>query len=202
MSTNQAKPRVKIRVDLAVPSHPDWVQVIVDNFDEFLQDHANCERKAVAQAMGLAMRYPERREMIPHLIRLAQEELEHFAEVYALMEARGLPLVKEIKDPYVNGLLKECRSGQEDYFLDRMLISSIIEARGAERFAIVAQALSDPELKDFYHRLYVAERKHGHLFANQMLHYFSEDEIRTRLKELLIAEGELIQRLEWRPSLH
>lgn len=202
MSQHRAKPRVRIEVELAVPSHPDWVQVIVDNFDAFLQDHANCERKAVAQAMGLAMRYPERRELIPHLIRLAQEELEHFAEVYALMEARDLPLVKEIKDPYVNGLLTHCRTGQDDYFLDRMLISSIIEARGAERFAIVAEALTDPELKDFYHRLYVAERKHGHLFVNQMLHYYSEAEIRTRLAELLRLEGELIQRLEWRPSLH
>lgn len=202
MSTSKSSTRVKIDVELAVPSHPDWVQVIVDNFDEFLQDHANCERKAVAQAMGLAMRYPERRELIPHLIRLAQEELEHFAEVYALMEARGLPLVKEIKDPYVNGLLEHCRSGHDERFLDRMLISSIIEARGAERFAIVAEALSEPELKAFYHRLYVAERKHGHLFVNQMLHYFSEEEIRTRLQELLTAEGELIQRLEWRPSLH
>ncbi len=202
MSKSETAKRVKIKVELSVPSHPDWVQVILDNFDEFLQDHANCERKAVAQAMGLAMRYPERRELIPHLIRLAKEELEHFEEVYELMQARDLPLVKEIKDPYVNGLLEHCRSGHDDRFLDRMLISSIIEARGAERFGIVAEALSDPELKAFYHRLWAAEMKHGHLFANQMLHYFSEDVIRTRLQELLDLEGELIQRLEWRPSLH
>ncbi|HEY9843792.1 MAG TPA: tRNA-(ms[2]io[6]A)-hydroxylase [Candidatus Obscuribacterales bacterium] len=202
MNSPKSDTRVKIDVELAVPSHPDWVQVIVDNFDEFLQDHANCERKAVAQAMGLAMRHPERLELIPHLIRLAQEELEHFAEVYALMEARGLPLVREIKDPYVNGLLEHCRTHPEERFLDRMLISSIIEARGAERFALVADALTDPELKAFYRRLWAAERKHGHLFVNQMLHYFSEEVIRARLNELLIAEGELIQRLEWRPSLH
>lgn len=202
MSQSETSKRVKIDVELAVPSHPDWVNVIIDNFDEFLQDHANCERKAVSQAMGLAMRNPERTELIPHLIRLAKEELEHFEEVYALMEARGLQLVKEIKDPYVNGLLEHVRTHPEERFLDRMLISSIIEARGAERFALVADALTDPELKAFYRRLWVAERKHGHLFVNQMLHYFPEDVIRARLNELLIAEGDLIQQLEWRPSLH
>lgn len=192
----------KVEVHLSVATDPDWVQVIIDNFDEFLQDHANCERKAVAQAMGLAMRNPERLELIPHLIRLAQEELAHFAEVYELMEARGLPLVKEIKDPYVNGLLEFCRSQPEERFLDRMLISSIIEARGAERFGIVADALTDPDLKAFYRRLWADEKKHGHLFATQMLHYFPKAVIQARLDELLAAEGELIGRLEWRPSLH
>lgn len=192
----------KIDFDLAVATDSNWVQVILDNFDAFLQDHANCERKASALALSLAMKYSDRKALIPHLIRLAQEELEHFAEVYQLMEKRGVELGQEIKDPYVNALLAHCRPEPEERFLDRMLISSIIEARGAERFGLIAEALTDSELKPFYKRLWAAEKKHGHLFANQMLHYFDESEIRARLQTLLVAEGEIIQKLEWRPSLH
>ncbi len=192
----------RIEVNLKSATHPEWVNVILDNFDAFMQDHANCERKASALALSMVMKYPDRKKMIPHLIRLAQEELDHFAEVYALMEARNLPMGREEKDPYVNQLLSHCRSQPEERFLDRMLISSIIEARGAERFGIIADALSDPDLKRFYKELWAAEMKHGHLFANLASHYFSETEIYERLDPLLAAEAEIIAALPWRASLH
>lgn len=192
----------KIEFELKCPTDPKWVQVILDDFDTFLQDHANCERKASALALSLMMKYANRREIIPHMIRLSQEELQHFKEVYELMEARNLPLGKEIKDPYVNQLLAECRSEPEARFLDRMLIASIIEARGAERFGLVAEALPEGALKDFYRRLWAAEKKHGHLFANLMLHYLPAPEIQERLEALLEAEAQIIPTLEWRPSLH
>lgn len=192
----------KIVVELQAATDPDWVQVILKNFAEFMQDHANCERKASALALSLVMKYPDRKALIPHLIRLAQEELEHFQEVYTLMAGRDIPIGKEIKDPYVNQLLSHCRPAPEERFLDRMLIASIIEARGAERFGIIAEALEEPELKAFYKRLWAAEMKHGHLFANLMLHYFTEAEIYARLQPLLQAEAAILQSLEWRPSLH
>ena len=192
----------KIEFQLKSKTDPDWVQVVLDGFDEFIQDHANCERKASALALSLVMKYPDRKKMIPHLIRLAQEELEHFAEVYEMMEERGLGMGKEIKDPYVNALLKHKRSTVEEAFLDIMLISSIIEARGAERFGIIAEALEDEKLKAFYKRLWAAELKHGHLFANLAGYYFPRDVIENRLDTLLEAEAEIIANLEWRPSLH
>lgn len=192
----------KIDFELKTATPPGWVQVILADFDAFLQDHANCERKASALALSLAMKYADRRVLIPHMIRLAQEELEHFRQVYQLLEARNLPLGKEIKDPYVNGLMAHCRPEPEPRFLDRMLVSSIVEARGAERFGLVANALEEPELKAFYKRLWAAELKHGHLFVNLMPHYFAEDVIRTRLETLLEAEAEVVSGLEWRPSLH
>lgn len=192
----------KIDFELHCATHPDWVKVVLADFDAFMQDHANCERKASALALSLMMKYADRKVIIPHMIRLAQEELEHFAEVYEMMEARQIPLGKEIKDPYVNRLLEHSRSDAEARFLDRMLISSIIEARGAERFGIIAEALTEPELKAFYKRLWAAEKKHGHLFANLMLYYFEQPVIEKRLHQLLDAEAEIIPTLEWRPSLH
>ncbi len=196
------KQNEKIDFELKCATDPGWAQVIADNFEPFLQDHANCERKASALAMSLLMKYADRPEIIPHMIRLAQEELEHFRQVYALMETRGIPIGKEIKDPYVNQLLDACRTSPEERFLDRMLISSVIEARGAERFNLVAEALSEPELKAFYKRLWASELKHGHLFVNLLLHYFPRPVIEARLDELLAYEAEIIPRLEWRPSLH
>lgn len=193
---------IKIEFELKCQTDPGWVQVILADFDSFMQDHANCERKASALALSLVMKYPDRKVLIPHLIRLAQEELEHFAEVYQLMEQRGLSMGKEIKDPYVNRLLSYCRSESEARFLDRMLISSIIEARGAERFGLIADALTEPGLKAFYKRLWAAELKHGHLFANLTQHYFSPAEINERLDFLLAREAEIIPQLEWRASLH
>ncbi|MDH3316704.1 MAG: tRNA-(ms[2]io[6]A)-hydroxylase [Gammaproteobacteria bacterium] len=189
-------------VDLLVATDPDWVNVILENFDEFLQDHANCERKASALAMSLVVKHPDRKLIISQLIDLAVEELEHFGQVYAVMQKRGVPLAKDIQDPYVNALMALMRHGREDRFLDRMLVSSIVECRGAERFGIIADALGDPELKSFYTTLYKAERKHGHQFVDMVLKYFDSETVYQRLEILMAQEAKIIKKLEWRASLH
>lgn len=189
-------------IDLAVDTDPAWVEVILSNFDAFVQDHANCERKASALAMSLVVKHPDRTRIIPSLIALAQEELQHFREVYELMVQRGLALVKDEPDPYVNALLTLMRHGRDDRFLDRMLISSLVECRGAERFGLIAEALEDAELKAFYHRLWRAETKHGHQFVDMVLNYFEADTVYARLAELVGREAKIIESLPWRPSLH
>ena len=192
----------KKSIDLAVATDPNWVQVILDNFDEFLADHANCERKASALAMSMVVKYPDRERIIPDLITLAQEELTHFAQVYDLMRQRGLCLVKDEPDPYVNELIALMRNGRNERFIDRMLISSVIECRGAERFRIISQALTDPRLKTFYRDLWAAEAKHGHQFVDMLLQYEDAQRVYRRLEELTVSEGQIIARLEWRASLH
>lgn len=189
-------------VDLLVATDPDWVNVILENFDEFLQDHANCERKASALAMSLVVKHPDRKLIISQLIDLAVEELEHFGQVYAVMQKRGVPLAKDIQDPYVNALMALMRHGREERFLDRMLVSSIVECRGAERFGIIAESLEDPELKSFYTTLYKAERKHGHQFVDMVLKYFDSETVYQRLEILMAQEAKIIKKLEWRASLH
>ncbi len=192
----------KKSIDLVVATDPAWVQVIVQNFDEFLQDHANCERKASALAMSLVVKYPDRERIIPELINLAQEELEHFRQVFALMQTRGLALVKDSPDPYVNGLIAFMRHGREERFLDRMLISSLVECRGAERFRLISEAMEEPELKRFYRDLWAGEAKHGHQFVDWVLRYVDARTVYDRLGELAQHEAELIRTLPWRPSLH
>ena len=192
----------KKSIDLKVATPPEWVEVILGNFDEFLCDHANCERKASALAMSLVVKYADREHIIANLIALAQEELEHFRQCYELMARRGLTLIKDTQDPYVNRLLQTMRDGREQRFVDRMLISSVIECRGAERFKLISQALDEPELKHFYRDLWAAEAKHGHQFVDLLLRYVPEDAVYERLHELMDHEAEIIQSLEWRPSLH
>jgi tRNA-(ms[2]io[6]A)-hydroxylase len=192
----------KKSVDLIIATDPEWVRVIVENFDVFLQDHANCERKASALAMSMVMKYPDRTKIVPRLIALAREELEHFEQVYRIMQSRGLPLQKDAPDPYVNRLLLHCRHGRDERFLDRLLISSLVECRGAERFKLIFEALPDSELKHFYRDLAGSEAKHGHQFAEMALEYFDEPAVYVRLAELAALESEIVATLERRPSLH
>ncbi|MGF1612486.1 MAG: tRNA-(ms[2]io[6]A)-hydroxylase [Gammaproteobacteria bacterium] len=189
-------------IDLLFTTGPAWVDVITAQFDEFLRDHANCERKASALALSMVVKYPDRIRIIPQLISIAQEELAHFASVYALMAARELTILADSQDPYVQQLVAALRHGREERFLDRMLISSLIECRGAERFRLISQALEDPELKRFYRDLAASEAKHGHLFVDLALNYFPPKEVYPRLTELAVHEAQVIQRLPWRAALH
>ena len=59
---------MKLNLEVAVPSSPEWTNCVLNNFDEFLIDHADCERKASSMAMSFVAKYPDRVEIIPELI--------------------------------------------------------------------------------------------------------------------------------------
>ncbi len=195
---------MKYSLELATATHPDWVRTVLSDFPAFLQDHADCERKASAMAMSFVAKYPDRIEIIPELIETAIEELGHFQQVYAHLVKRGIRLAKEMsEDPYIKALLELCRTDPVNRFLDRLLLASIIECRGAERFRLVWAALGhDAELKEFYHQLWVSEAKHGNIFVKMALNYFAKDRVYSRLQELNGAEGRIMQALESRAALH
>jgi tRNA-(ms[2]io[6]A)-hydroxylase len=195
---------MKYSLDLVAKSPPEWVQAVLADFPAFLQDHADCERKASAMAMSFVAKYPDRSEIIPELIETGIEELQHFQQVYAHMQKRGIPLAKEFsEDPYIKALLQLCHTDPQRRFLDRLLLASIIECRGAERFRLVCDAIqNDPELKAFYHGLWTSEAKHGNIFVKMALHYFPEEQVYARLRELNEAEGKVMQALKIRAALH
>lgn len=189
-------------IDLLLPTPPGWVKTVLADFDAFLVDHANCERKASALAMSLVVKYPDRRKILSALIDLAQEELQHFREVYEILEQRGLSLAKDEPDPYVNQLLGVARHGREERFIDRMLISSVVECRGAERFGILARTLEEGPLKTFYERLAKSETKHGHQFVRLVLKECDENVVFARLEEFMTLEAAIVENLALRPALH
>ena len=194
---------MKLNLDVGVASRQEWLDAVMSDFDSFLQDHADCERKASAMAMSFVAKYPDRKEIIPELIETGIEELEHFQQVYELMQARGVQLNHQItEDLYVKRLIKQCHSGRLERFMDRLLIASIVETRGAERFRMVAEALEDPELKKFYKTLWTSEAKHGHIFVKMALNYFPEDKVYDRLAWWVEREAEVIEGLEIKAALH
>ncbi len=192
----------KKSIDVLVNTSPAWVKAVSLDFDAFLLDHANCERKASAMAMSFIAKYPDRPSLIPAMIDLALEEIEHFRDVYEICAARGLTLRKDEPDLYANRLLNAARHGRDERLIDRMLIGSVIESRGAERFALLGRELEDETLRAFYARLGKAELKHGHLFVHLLLKEFDEQLVYPRLHEFLELEAEIVTDLELRPALH
>jgi tRNA-(ms[2]io[6]A)-hydroxylase len=173
------------------------------DFPAFLRDHADAERKASAMAMSMIAKYPNRTEIIPLLIETAVEELEHFRDVYAIMEKQGIQLVHSMPaDPYIKKLLKRMHSGIEEQFLDRMLIASVVEVRGGERFRLVAENIDDPDLAKFYKELWACEAKHGNIYVEMALNYFDEKKVYDRLEYWVDQEADVLESLELRAAVH
>ncbi|MDH3648871.1 MAG: tRNA-(ms[2]io[6]A)-hydroxylase [Saprospiraceae bacterium] len=194
---------MKLNLDIKKPSSSDWLDAVLSDFDSFLQDHADCERKASSMAMSFVAKYPDRIEIIPELIETAVEELEHFQQVYKLMEKRGIRLRHSIgEDLYAAGLVKQCHSGRLERFLDRLLIASVMETRGSERFRMICESQEDKELNEFYKMLWISEAKHGHIFVKMALNYFTDDQVYDRLEWWLDREVEVLDDLPVRAALH
>lgn len=194
---------MKLSTDLIVDSSTEWIEAVMSDFDSFLQDHANCERKASAMAMSFVAKFPDRVEIIPDLIATGIEELEHFRDVYSIMQKRGTSLPAEMKqDDYIKQLIERCRSGREDRFMDRLLVASVVECRGAERFHMVYEHLSTMDLKNFYHTLWASEAKHGNLFVSMALIYFDKQTVYERLGEWNEMEAEILTSLPIKSALH
>jgi tRNA-(ms[2]io[6]A)-hydroxylase len=187
---------MKYTVELKSKSSQAWVDAVKADFSSFLQDHADCERKASGLAQNFTAKYPDRLEIIDDLIAISIEELEHFRQVYKIMEDRGVPLARRMeKDEYINRILALARNGREERYMDRILMAGILEARGAERFILIGENLEDEKLAKFYKQLGKNEEKHIHVFIKMCSYYFKDEEIHARLEELLIAEAEILASL-------
>ena len=188
--------------ELRVSTPKEWANIALSDFDAFLLDHAACERKASAVGLSFVVRYPDRTLLMEPMIQFAREELEHFHQCYRLIESRGLVLSGDASDEYVNSILEKVRFGREERFLDRLLASAVIEARGFERLQLVAEALTDDGLKNFYARLARAEAHHRTLFAEMALQFFPEPVVRERLEYFLGIEARAISAAPFRAAIH
>ena len=189
-------------LELRSESPPEWIAAVLADFDGFLVDHAACERKASATAMSFVVRYPDRELLIEPMIELAIEELEHFHQVYKIISERRIKLTPDVKDPYINTLLKAIRTGRDERLLDRLVVGGVVEARGCERFRIVADALPEGDLKVFYDEIAKSEARHHGLFLRMARHYFPEDVVAKRHDEFLGIEAVALAGLKPRAVLH
>lgn len=189
-------------VTLTCSSPAEWLDCVIAGFDEFLIDHAANERKASAMAMSLVAHYPDRQELVTRMVDLALEELNHFRQVIRLMQDRGLVMTPDEKDPYVNQMRSHVRKGSEDYFMDRLLSAALIEARGEERFRLVADRLEDEKLKSFYVSLANSEQGHHELFLDLANRYFDPEQVSSRLADWVAVEATIVAGLPIRSRLH
>ena len=111
-------------------------------------------------------------------------------------------LSNDAVDTYVKDLFQHVRHPREDHILDRLIATALIEARSCERFCLLAEALPQGELKDFYTRFAIAESAHFPLFVNLTQHLFGEKKSRRRLDEWLQIEAEIAKNLPIRACVH
>ncbi len=187
---------------LLIETKPSWIQAVLSDFNSFLQDHAAAEKKASGMAISMLSHYPDRILLVTKMADLAIEELTHYREVLRWIHSRGLVTASDTKDPYVLGLRKVIRKETNAYLLDRLLTASVIEARGAERFALIADAIERPPLKNFYKSLAKSEARHYRLFLELAEEYFDSSVIELRWKEILNIEAEVVSKLPIRAALH
>jgi tRNA-(ms[2]io[6]A)-hydroxylase len=179
-----------------------WTEAVMADFDSFLLDHAAAEKKASGMAISMLSHYPDRVELVAAMADLAVEELTHYREVVKWIHRRGLITVADRKDPYVLGFREAIRQGRDVYLLDRLLTASIIEARGAERFCLVADALESGPLKKFYQSIARSEERHYELFLELAELYLDREVIDRRWDELLDIEADIVSKLPIRAALH
>ena len=183
-------------------THESWIKVVLNRFDDFLEDHASCEKKASGMAMSMASHYPDRPVLLTAMVDLAVEELNHYREVVRLIIARDNQPGPDSKDHYVKELNGLVRKGKELFLLDRLLVAALIERRGAERFQLISDNVRDATIKKFYGSITNSESRHWKLFINLALEYFEESEVEERLSALAPEENRIIESLPIKPALH
>lgn len=188
---------------------PRWAQIALADLDVVLADHAHCEMKAAANALSLATRWPASFAVARALTAVAEEELRHFREVLALLEARGVALGRPEIDVYAAELRRAAQSSAEKTphgsLAERLLVGALIEARSCERFRLLADALGarrDP-LAPFYEELFACEARHYTTMVDLAVEVRGDEvHVRERLAALARVEGEIASRLGVRPTMH
>ena len=181
----------------------EWAKQAVEDMDAFLQDHADAERKVANMCLSLIAKYPNRVEIIDELIQISVEELLHFKQVYELIRYRGQELNGVFqKDPYIKGLMSIVRSDSEQLFMDRLIIASVAELRGSERFKLIGEVCEDQKLAKFYTNLHLQELEHIDSFIKMAKIYFDHEQVDVRTKEILKKEAEVSSALPWRSAIH
>ena len=189
---------------LKSPTDPRWVNIVEKNLPEILTDHAYCEQKAATNSINLIINYPDIPEIVDAMLELAQEELSHFQMVHDKIKERNLVLGRERRDEYVFELNSFIRKGhsKEIVLADRLLFSALVEARSCERFKVLSENISDPDLREFYRELMISEANHYTLFLSLARKYARGVDIDKRWQEFLEFEAGIISKFGKKETIH
>jgi tRNA-(ms[2]io[6]A)-hydroxylase len=187
----------KFTLGLELPTDPRWINIAEKNIGDILVDHAYCEQKAASSCISLIILYPEKEKLVDMLTPVVAEEWSHFERVIEELRKRGLPLLRQRKDEYVEALQGVVKKGgsREQQLLEKLLLNALIEARSCERFKILWKNIGDEGLSKFYYELMISEAGHYKNFLLLAKEYVAEDLVNERWSELLKQEAEIIKGL-------
>lgn len=189
---------------LKLPTDPRWVNIVEKNIEEILTDHAYCEQKAASTAISLIVGFPNKSELVKEMVALAREEMGHFNMVHDKIIERGYTLGRERKDQYVIELMKFFPKGgsKDTHLVHKLLYAALIEARSCERFRLLSEELTDPELAIFYRNLMVSEANHYTLFLGFARKYGKREEVDKKWQDLLDYEAQIMAQLGTHQTIH
>ena len=188
---------------LRLLTDPRWANIAEGNLEEILTDHAWCEQKATTNAITIITMCPEYPEIVTELLKIAQEELEHFQMVHEIIKKRCYTFGRERKDDYVGQLFKFIVQGtRKEYIIDRMLFAAMIEARSCERFRVLTENIKDEELKIFYKDLMISEAGHYTTFIGFARQLGEVEKVNVRWEEWLDYEAEIIKSYGTKETIH
>lgn len=179
---------------LLAPTPHAWVEEALRRVPQLLIDHANCEKKAASSALALMFAYPEDRPLCLAMSRLAREELRHFEQVLRALGAVGVPYTRQRPGRYAQQLRSALRTAEPGRKVDLLLAGALIEARSAERFALLAPRLPSP-LARLYGELGSAEARHFTLYVD-----FARERAPQHWHERLMALAECEAQLVTAPE--
>ncbi|WP_339889871.1 tRNA-(ms[2]io[6]A)-hydroxylase [uncultured Flavobacterium sp.] len=189
---------------LKLPTDPRWARIAESNIEEVLTDHAWCEQKAASNCISLITMLPEHTHIITELIKIAQEEMDHFEQVHEIIKSKGWVLGRERKDHYVNELYKFMHKGgsRQTHLVERLLFSAMIEARSCERFKVLSETIDDENMAKFYRDLMVSEANHYTVFINFANEIGEGMDVKKRWEEWLAYEAEIIKSYGKSEAIH
>ncbi|HMQ10802.1 MAG TPA: tRNA isopentenyl-2-thiomethyl-A-37 hydroxylase MiaE [Oligoflexia bacterium] len=167
-----------------------WVEAVLNDFPLFLADHASNERKAASIAMELVVRYPDKLSLVAVAVQIAQDEIEHFALVFEKMRELGYPLRPDEKCRYARYMHRRSAEGGQERLLDHLMINSMIETRGMERFGLLAIHHPDPQWQNFFKRLSLGEKGHAQVYITEAKKIFKHDLVDQAYEKWLTIEAE------------
>src|SRR5260221_5844884 len=195
-----------VDLPLRYQTPPSWAAAVLARPLELLNDHAHLEKKAATNALELLNRWPEPNppeNWVAAMTAISRDEVEHLALVCRLLARRGGRLTKSHANPYASQLHKLVRRGQgTSELVDRLMISSLIEARSCERFALLCEACDDTELKKLYQGLWASEHGHYRTFIQLAEQIQPAETVAARWDEMLDAEADIIRKESPGPRMH
>lgn len=142
--------------------------------------------------MKLLFSYPYHRFLQEPIAELAREELDHFRQILAVLDRRGIEYETLRPSPYGMALHALVRREEPNRLLDLLTISALIEARSCERFQILAEGVSDLELRSLYQSLLASEARHHGIYFDLASELVGRVIAENRMKELAEREAEII----------